>query len=514
MLPEYIAKQMKDAERFENYEINESLFEGEHYKLFNIDEQEKKLNKYEYIAYDILAQAVGIKVDLIWREAPEIHFESEQTQKVFDELRASTRFDEKMRNATQAMLIYGDSPVKVAVDDNSETKDEKLELCLYNLEPENWFPDYNEYNPAKPAKANTLIFEKKIEKLSYYLLETHEPSRIIWTAFEKTEDKDEYLQVRPLDYFNDELSGVVADGAVETDFEITYTTNCQYSLLHVLRNDTDPSDYFGVSDFTLPVVSKINALNNFANLANFVIATNSIPKLILSENASKMLSNIIENINSQSQGAEIENPTSFLQDPKTTFLNKTSYLQSYIYREMLNKMKAFEDGGRGETKYLTNNFDLEQIRKQHEIFFNTLMSELSISEVLYNPKLTTGALSGVAYTRLMSTTINAIDNIKRKLEPFIQKVVYTMLDLANNANVVNVEAQMPQVKFRDGIVNDSVEDLDAVIKKVQNQLLPTVEAIKQANNITIEEAKKYEAEIQASLPEPVAVEGLPKTENL
>jgi len=142
------------------------------------------------------------------------------------------------------------------------------------------------------------------------------------------------------------------------------------------------------------------------------------------------------------------------------------------------------------------------------------MSELSISEVLYNPKLTTGALSGVAYTRLMSTTINAIDNIKRKLEPFIQKVVYTMLDLANNANVVKVEAQMPQVKFRDGIVNDSVEDLDAVIKKVQNQLLPTVEAIKQANNITIEEAKKYEAEIQASLPEPVTVEALPKTENL
>ncbi len=89
-----------------------------------------------------------------------------------------------------------------------------------------------------------------------------------------------------------------------------------------------------------------------------------------------------------------------------------------------------------------------------------------------------------------------------------------MLDLANNANVVKVEAQMPQVKFRDGIVNDSVEDLDAVIKKVQNQLLPTVEAIKQANNITIEEAKKYEAEIQASLPEPVTVEALPKTENL
>ncbi len=46
------------------------------------------------------------------------------------------------------------------------------------------------------------------------------------------------------------------------------------------------------------------------------------------------------------------------------------------------------------------------------------------------------------------------------------------------------------------------------------QLLPTVEAIKQANNITIEEAKKYEAEIQASLPEPVTVEALPKTENL
>lgn len=512
MLPKYIAEQMKNGERFENYEINCSLFEGEHYKLFNIDEQEKKLNKYEYIAYDLLNQAVGIKVDLIWREAPIITFKSPATQKAFDELRASTRFDEKLRNATQNMLVYGDSPLKVAVDDNSETKDEKLELCLYNLEPENWYPDYNEYNPAKPARANTLIFEKKIEKISYFLLETHEPSRIVWTAFEKAESKDEYTQIQPLSIFKDELAGVVADGAVETDFEIIFTTDCQYSLLQVLRNDTDSSDYFGVSDFTLPVVSKLNALNNFANLANFVIATNSIPKLILSENASKMLSNIIENINTQSQGAEIENPTSFLTDPKTTFLNKTSYLQSYIYREMLGKMKAFEDGGRGETKYLTNNFDLEQIRKQHEIFFKSLMSELSISEVLYNPELTTGALSGVAYMRMMSTTINAIDNIKRKLEPFMQKVIYTMLELANNSNVVKVEAEMPTVTFKDGIVNDNLEDLDAVIKKVQNQLLPTVEAIKQANNITLEQAQEFKTQIQASLPEPT--EALPKTQNL
>ena len=81
MLPKYIAEQMKDGERFENYEINCSLFEGEHYKLFNIDEQEKKLNKYEYIAYGLLNQAVGIKVDLIWREAPTITFKSPATQK-------------------------------------------------------------------------------------------------------------------------------------------------------------------------------------------------------------------------------------------------------------------------------------------------------------------------------------------------------------------------------------------------------------------------------------------------
>lgn len=492
MFPQYIAKQLLNAERIADYQRNCDLYEGEHWKIFNIDEQEKKLHKYEYIAYNILATAVDIKTDMIWREAPQIKFKSTKTQKAFDQLRKSTQFDEKLRNATWAMLVYGDAPLKIAIDENTETAKDELQLCLYNLEPEGWFPDYDEYNPAKPAKVNSLLFTKTIDdKTKAFLVESHMPGKIVWTAYIETDQVKDKTQVSPLEYFANELADVLANGGTKaTDSEIVYNTDCEYSLLQVLRNNTDFSEYFGVSDFTLPVISKVNALNNFANLANFVIATNSIPKLILSENASKMLTNIIESINQNR--IESENrpgvPDSFIQEPNTKFLHRTSYLRSMIYRELVQQLQAFEDGGRGETKYLTNSFDLAQIREQHEIFFKSLMSELGISEVLYNPALATGGLSGVAYMRLLSPTLNAVDGIKRKLEPYLQKVVYTMLEVANKNSLINTKPEMPEVHFKDGVINDDKETLDAVVIKYQNKLLPAIEAIKQANNLDEEQA--------------------------
>ena len=160
-------------------------------------------------------------------------------------------------------------------------------------------------------------------------------------------------------------------------------------------------------------------------------------------------------------------------------------------------MRAFEDGSRGgQTKYLTNDFSLEEIRKQHEIYFNSLMSEMDISEVFYNPSLITGNLSGIAYKRLMSKTLNAVDNSKRTLEPYIARQAFTMMQLAKVNNLTEVTAEMPEVLFHDGIINDEKEELELIIMKVQNDLLPLKEAMAQANKMSIDQIEKWMSEME------------------
>lgn len=502
MLP---IKSDQDNERVSVYNRNLDIYKGEHYKHFNFDEQEKKINSYEYICYGLFRTAIETKVNLIWREAPTITFTSKQTQKAFDQLRKSTNFDYIQQQVTAYSYVFGDCLAKIAIDDNGLTVQDDKQLALFIQSPINWYPEHNEFSPMRPASSDTLLFKREIKEGFAYLLETHRPGYIIWTAYFETSDENiknennkEAEQVPVLRYFEDILTGVIADQSVdETTMVITYTTNCTYSLLQRLKSRSSIDSYYGLSDLSLPVLSKINALNNYANLADVIIVTNSFPKLILSENANNILKRIIEEYNisgnKETNGREGVVATSEDLDltriTGNTFLSRQSYAQSYAYRQLINEMRAFVDGGEGgQTKYLTNDFSLKEIRDQHDIFFKSIMSELNISEVFYNPSLSTGTLSGTAYKRLMTTTLNDIEVKKRTLEPYLERVVYTMLELANNNGLIKAKPEMPKVKFHDGLVNDEMEDLQILITKVQNKFLPLKEAMKLSENITEEEA--------------------------
>lgn len=500
MLPRYISDQITD-DRFTNYKRNLDLFKGDHYKHFNYDEQDKKVNKYEYICYSLIKTAIETKTNLIWHDKPIITFENAQTQEVFDTLRTNTNFDYVLQQATTYAYLFGDCLTKVMIDDNLETSNvDDKELYLYLQTPQNWFPDHDQNSPNRSSSQDTLLFKRIIENDgTAYLLESHQPGKISWTAyFSNNQDKDDANQVPLLRYFADIMDGIVADGSVGVnDLEASYLTECTYSLLHRLKSQTVIDSYFGMSDVSMPVISKLNALNNYSNLADVIIVTNSFPKLILSENAGNIYKRIADELNGNNgmQSAESSSgltDTDLTQMPGKSFLSRQSYAQSYMYRNLANEMKAFVDGSQGgQTKYLTNDFSLEEIRKQHDIFFNSIMSELGISEVFYNAGLVTGASSGVAYKRLMTTTLNSIEVTKRNLEVYLKKVIFTMLELANSQNLVSVEAQMPNIIFQDGIITDETEDLNNLILKVQNDLLPLKEAIMQANNVAEGQAENW-----------------------
>lgn len=498
-LPKYIEEDKKHL-RHELYKQSDSLYKGDHYEVFNPDEQEFKTHRYLYICFGILKMAVDTKVDLIWSQKPIITFTNDNLQKEWDKLRSNLRFDEIMSNFTKNLYVHGDSVIKIAIDDTTETsKKNDLQLALYNISPDNWIPEYDSLNPDKYPKSQTFVLEKKIkengEELEVYLLEKHEAGKIIWTAY--IEKNDEYMQVPVLQHWEEELAGVLAKNHKKEEFELLYETGLDYSLVQFAKNKQELGEFYGKTDFSLPVISKLNSLNNYANLADKVIVTNTFPKLILSEEMGKKLKNIIEETNrNRSSNGQVELPRTFTEDIQTTFLSSETYLTSYIYRQLLSQMQAFVDGGRGETKYLINDFDLDQLRKQHEIFFKALMSEMGISEVFYNPNLAVGAKSGVALKRLASQTLNEIEHTKRQLEPLMQKVIYTLLQLGNQYGLITSSPEIPMVNFLDGLISDDMEILDATIKKIQNNLISQKEALKLVNGYDDKEAEAKMIEIQ------------------
>jgi len=500
MLPEYIIDQKK-SDRLNNYSFNQDLLDGNHNRLFNVNESEFKMNSYEYLCYDVLKTALNIKADLIWKEAPVVDFGDEKLQEEWQALRIATDFDQKLRVATMNLYALGESVVKIGVDENNETSQiNDFQLSLYVQNPVNWFVDYNKSNPQQTPKNQTMIFEKDIfdgneKRGCAYLLETHSPGNILYTSYYKKEGSQDQDAVAVLLYFEEEMLGVVGINKSKEDLEINYPTNCKYPLLQYIKQNENSNNFYGKSDFTLPVVSKVNALNRYANLADLIIVTNSMPKLLAGDELQNLLKKIIEEAKSNSSAGQ-PLTRSIMDSPQVGFLSSQTYLQSWVFKQLADT-KVLPNSSRGaETKFLNNPFDLQQLRDQHEIFFKSLMNELGISEVFYNPSLSSGALSGVAYKRLMTMTLNEIENTKRKLEPFLKKVIYTMLELAKKNNLIKSEVKEVKVTFNDGLINDENEDLQLIIQKVQNQFMPLIKAIKIVNNVTEEEATILLQEMQ------------------
>jgi len=493
MLPSYIIED-KINSRHEKYQRNQNVYSGKHYLVFNADEQEFKVNDFEYICFGIIKQAITTKVDLIWHEKPKITFENENLQKEFSQLRIDLNLDELFADFTKNFYLNGDSVLKIAIDNNEMTTIKDYKLCLYNLNPTNWIPDYFENNPDKYPKSQTFKMEKEVkdqngkELYEAYLFETHFAGRIEWTAYQ--EENEKYKQVSPLIDWSLELENVLANQDVKKNADvIVFQTNCGMPLIQFLRHGVEFGDFYGKGDIDLPVLSKLNSLNNYSNLADTVIVSNVFPKLLAGEGLSKLMNRIIDEMNKTTNENLI--PSTLLEEPKLRFANARTYLQTAVWKKFVSDSRIIPNEGQTETKYLTNDFDLEQLRKQHEIFFKAIMSEMGISEVFYNPALTTGATSGTAYKRLMSMTLNEIEHTKRQLEPFLKNVIYTLLQLGKNNQLVKNEPEVPEIQFYDGIINDETEDLNNLILKVQNNLLPLKEAIMIANDVKSDIAEGF-----------------------
>lgn len=522
MLPTYISK---DGERDQAYNRNTDLYFADHYKIFNTDETRFAINKEDYICFDLLRYAIDALVDGAWLYTPTIDFGNSDLNQKWSKLREDSKFDDQLKEATRKMLYLGDAPIKTVVDENISTaSDDDYKICIYSFAPHNWYPDYYKFNTERQAKTDTVLIKKELDNGDEaYLLEKFSAGKIVYTAYIERIDeegdlnKSYTIQVNPRTYFEEELYGVLHDeNTSETELEITYTTNTEYSLLQVFQNHKRPDDYFGESLFNWAVVSKINAINKYANLEDHVVVNNSIPKLELSGEAAKLLDQAIQEVVGGTYGNNVTTtnspqPETFNRPVDKTFMTRSSYLRSSIIANVIKQMEVYVNDGRSSTRYITNDFDLTQLRNAQDKLIDSLMSELGISAVLYKDDVSTGTLSGIAYERLMSLTLNKVKNIQNRITETVKIIAFTIMQLDNTISDNPVELDgLPSVTFHQAVTKDQKEELENWVIRTQNKFTPLIEAIKDINNIDEETAQEWLSKMEsvsqtAALTEDVAV---------
>lgn len=479
-----------NKERMDSYEARSNLFYGNHYLYYDIDIFEYKLKAEDYICFDILQTAIELKTDLTFLNDPKIEFENKQLLNAWDELNQKGGYLEKIKQAVTYNSIYGNNPIKIGTELNPDP-----EVVIYNLDPKTWYPTYSDYNLNKQSKTNTIVFCKELkDKTKVYLCETHEPGKIIFEGF-LLKGKD-FEAVPIMEYFGDIFEHVLVENNFQrNDIKFGFKTNITYSTIQVMENQSTNLSYFGISDFTLPVISKLGAINKYANLADFLITVNSQPPIQLSKDAMALLAKHKEDAIYELDERYIGLPTDFNTNPVRSkrHIYAKSLLESLQYRKLMQNA-ILPDTGRGENKFLNNPFDTDKIELRIEKLMQQLFDELDISEVFYNPN-SIGSKSGVALKLLMTNTLNAINSKQNYLKKFLPKLIFTILELAYDNKIINIKPEMPSVSFTGELLTEEQAKLEYLITKYNNQLATKVDVLKELYDMTEEQAEAKEQEI-------------------
>jgi hypothetical protein len=483
-----------------DYKGKTDIIEGRQYQVFNSSEFEYCLREIDYLQNDVIKHGIQTLVDFVGLQDTKFDFGNDLANKYFETLDLTHELESFLFDS----LVYGSSYVHITVEDNYYTanSDDK-KVCLYSVDPDVVYADYNEYNTQLPAYKYTIIYKKDLEKnMVAFLLVSFKPGEIIYQAFVKQANKEFFVD--PFEYFPEFYSEDV-DYQIQ-GLEYIINTKSNYSNLQAIQYNKNKKEFYGSGLLTDPIASKLNAINRLDNLAVQVVVDNSQPPLQLNSQAHKGVNqSIVEATQGNSTNTE---GSAFPLSLENELKNPVSYANTYNYQEYKVKALAKKKfltltaDGRGENKYISNPFDIKQGLELERKIFDKIMSDLYLSEVLYKSDLSTGAKSGVAIDRLMTKTIKYIENFRNYVKPVLQRVVFCLLETAKNANLNDTNYNLdnlPEVKFPNVTVKTIMEKAEEWKLLVDNNFGKLEDAVADINQVSEKRAKEIIDEMDIQL---------------
>jgi hypothetical protein len=445
-----------DKARISKYNENDQLYFGDHFDAFKI-RGEKDTNQYpevykrlRYIVANFAGLMSRILADMLFGETITVDVKDEKTQQFLDAVMEDNQLLAQLYESELGNSRRGDAVFKLRVGQrNPAVIDSPSTIIIEEFTPAIYFPVLEVTGTRNVPKQDVIATIFKQGDVTYLHKEIHTPGKIQHEVY-KYNPKDEKI--------------ISAEDVTQFGFKEVEDTGVKRSLIFHVPNVRDGSGFFGTSDYR-DLYSLFFALNNRISKVDNILDKHSDPILAVPPGV------IDENGKVTKQALQM-----FEVDNETPGFNKPEYI---VWNANLES--AFK-----------------QIDKLVEMLF--LFAEIAPASTGSDGGSGGQAESGRALKFKLLSTIRKRNRKVRYYDQAIKDMLETAQELAKFHKIsidgftpANIER--PDIKWGDGVINDSIEQTEVAIQRVEAGLSSRADAIAELDNISPADAAKKVKEI-------------------
>ena len=439
-----IYNSLKEDDRIQKYDFYEKLYLGDHFSAFSIKSEDFKTEyaRLRYIVCNFAGLVSKVMADMLFGEP--VSFKDEENQEFIDALVFENNLNTLFYEHSLANSYFGDNIFKIRVEDNV--------IKIEDSPPALYLPELDSGNTRAKPKRSNLVWKHTVGDDKYIVVESHEPP-LVKTRVGRIAKKGEAVVDIDVETFNK---------LADTNYIAEVDTKINRPLVIHVPN-YKARGYFGISDF-IDIQNLVFALNNRMSKVDNILDRHSDPILAI--------------------------PDGVLDEEGT------------VRKEALTMFEMDEAGNKPEYIVWNANLDsaMKEIDKMVEFLF--MFSETSPDAL----GLGKGgqAESGRALKMKLLRTISKRNRKKIYYDQAIKDLIFTaeLLAKANGyvvsndfKNIKPSTPKLPETKWQDGVVNDEVERMDIIVKKLEAGVTSEKRAIMEIEDVKEEEADEILKEI-------------------
>jgi hypothetical protein len=454
----------EDKGRCGKYARNEQLFLGEHLDAFNTTAgdnlMKKEMQRLRYVVVNFAGMLSRLSADMLfgYEEYPRISFKDEKVGAWFEQFDFTNNLSVQMYENATENSYRGDGLLRL--------RSEAGKLIIEDINPDGWFPLYDKGNVRKAPighvlqwkTSNFLLQDEKGKPYEIIIQETHKAGTIETIAFLTNEKKE--------------------TGRIMTESEMKILgliplvkTGVDTPLVFHVPNSRINSTFFGLDDYhdLLPLMYAIN--NRLTKIDNVLDKHGdpilAVPSGVLDSegNVNKQAFGVIE----VESGEGVAKPEYIVWDAKLeSSFSMIDRLMEFLFMTSETSPSAFglDKEGQAESGRALKFKMLRTLAKKHR------------KQAYYD-----SVLKKMIYVAQQFAIANGLE--------------------CGGLKLTGLKAEIPQIEWQDGIINDTTEIMDIEERKLSNGLTSRVESLMRTEGITrkqaeerIKEAQTEEAEMR------------------
>lgn len=430
------------------YKKYESIYLGNHFDAFSIKAPEfsEQYTRLKYVTVNFGKMLSNLCADMLFEEFPTFLWPKKDNEQFHNDLMESNNFYTQLYESGAEQSYFGDVVLRMRADNGR--------LIIEDIQPHHYEVRSNVMNVRAEPEAHVLAWKVKLMQSSKdteaVFKEIHYKGRIEYELWE-LQNGEEYLKLPVGNYIK------TADGKPHP--EVVETKVNEFLVVHV-PNGLNNTHRYGVhfSDYA-DLISLMYGVNNRLSRVDNILDAHGEPILAV--------------------------PEGVLDD------------DGKVRREAFGVIEVQSTEAKGQVpQYIVWDAKLESAFDEIDRMVDYLFMVGDISPALFGKDKNGQAESGRALKYRLLRTLSKkhrkelyYDNRLKTFFATTQKFAIAN-SLTVKGNKLSADPAEPTIKWHDGIINDTIELLEAEEKKLDMGLTSRTDALATIDGITNEEAKK------------------------